>query len=158
MARNPYNGYTPAERTAAGQWIKQQRARGLRAPHTTCQVCHRRGGTVKGHSENYSAPYGPHIGEHGLCYPCHMAVHARFKHPDAFQRYAHHMREGRQYPDTANYTEWIRLFLAQRHMPPVINPPRDTTWLDTLPLTEADAIAKHNPHRLTPNEPDHTLF
>lgn len=145
MARNPYNGFTPEQRSAAGRWIKQQRTQGLRPHHTTCDVCLRQGGTVKGHSENYSKPYGPHIGAHGLCYPCHMAVHARFKHPGPFSRYAAHMRQGAQHPDTSDYRNWIALFLATQYTPPIVNPPRDTTWLDTLPLNETEAILKYHP-------------
>lgn len=145
MARNPYNGFTAAERTLAGNWYRTRLRQGIGPQHTTCQVCLRQGGTVKGHSEDYSKPYGPHIGEHSVCYPCHMAVHARFKYPGPFKRYATQMRDGAQHPDTNNYSNWIAVFLARNYTPPIVNPPRDTTWLDTLPLDEADAIRKYHP-------------
>jgi len=157
MARNPYNGFTPEQRTAGGNWYRTRKRNGIIPTPTTCKVCHRHGGTVNGHSEDYSAPYGPHIGEHHLCYPCHMAVHARFKHPEPFRRYATQMREGRQHPDTNNYSNWIAPFLATRYTPPIVNPPRDQTWLDTLTLDPDDAIRKYHPHH-EPPPPELALF
>lgn len=148
MARNPYNGFTPNERTTAGNWYVSRKRRGLIPKPTTCHSCLREGGTVNGHSEDYSAPYGDHIGAHHVCYPCHMAIHARFKYPEAWLRYRAAMRAGAQYPDTSQYGQWIRLFLASHYAPPIVNESRDATWLDGLPLTESEAIARFHADRL----------
>jgi hypothetical protein len=145
MARNPYNGFTPQQRSKAGRWIKQQRERGLRQPHTQCDACLREGGSVAGHSEDYREPFGDHIGAIGLCFPCHMAVHNRFRNPQEFDRYRDIIRAGGQFPDTKDFRLFIRLFRD-----PVFddaNPPRQWTWLDTLALTEYDDL--YPPHEET---------
>lgn len=49
------------------------------------------------HSEDYSSPYGPHIGQFGLCYVCHMMIHCRFSAPEAWHRYCDLVAEGNQF-------------------------------------------------------------
>lgn len=141
MAKNPYNGFTPQQRSKAGRWIRRQRANGLRAPHTQCCACLREGGSVAGHSENYSFPYGPHIGEYGLCFPCHMAVHHRFKMPDQWNAYRFQVAQGRRYPDMTQYGRWIVLFKGHGYNPPVVQDPCSSTWLDTLLMGEAECAS-----------------
>lgn len=59
-----------------------------------CDACGQDAGVIQPHSENYSAPYGDHIGEHGLCFTCHMMIHCRFRSPAAWQAYRAAIREG----------------------------------------------------------------
>src|ERR1700737_880157 len=42
---------------------------------------------IEVHSENYSEPFGDHIGEHGLCYRCHQMIHNRFRHAETWAIY-----------------------------------------------------------------------
>ncbi len=74
----PYNGFSPQARRAALAWLKREYAAGRRVPPTECDACGQREGVIDAHSEDYSAPFGDHIGRYALCYRCHMAVHCRF--------------------------------------------------------------------------------
>jgi len=82
----PYNGFTTEQRANAGKWYREQLRSGARSRPDICQCC---GQTkwVSGHSEDYSEPFGDHIGAFALCYRCHMAVHCRHKNWRAFAAY-----------------------------------------------------------------------
>lgn len=84
MTRREYNGFSPAQREAASRWAMPLYASGERVWPIVCQAC---GSTehVAPHSEDYSTPYGDHIGAFALCRKCHYAVHTRFTHPDRFR-------------------------------------------------------------------------
>jgi hypothetical protein len=85
---NSYNNYKPSQRMAALRWFKQQIAKGLRdAVPISCDICKQTEGHLEFHSENYSHPYGDHIGQLGLCYVCHMMLHCRFNSPAKWQLY-----------------------------------------------------------------------
>lgn len=86
VAKNPYNGFSPQQRTRAGQWYRKTKAAGLLIESPTCCTC----GSpqrVNGHSEDYSAPYGAHIGAFDLCWLCHMMIHCRPRNPLAWGQY-----------------------------------------------------------------------
>ncbi len=86
MARNPYNDFPPNVRTKAGQWYRRQIASGLLVVDDNCMTC----GSpqrVAGHSEDYSSPYGPHIGAFDICWFCHMMIHCRKRSAIAWDRY-----------------------------------------------------------------------
>lgn len=85
---NSYNRFTPTQRMKAYEWLKQQYAAGTRQKPVKCDSCTQTEGIIEPHSENYGAPYGDHIGQYGLCYRCHMALHTRFKNLASFKRYA----------------------------------------------------------------------
>jgi hypothetical protein len=55
-----------------------------------CDACGQTEGPIDAHSEDYSEPFGDHIGEHALCYRCHMAIHTREKNPEAWAIYKTH--------------------------------------------------------------------
>lgn len=74
----PYNGFSPRARRAALTWLKREYAAGRRTPPTVCDACGQHEGVIDAHSEDYSTPFGDHIGRYALCYRCHMAVHCRF--------------------------------------------------------------------------------
>jgi hypothetical protein len=84
---NPYNGFTPEQRDAAYYWAKAEERAGRRRRPTSCDACGQTEGLLQRHSEDYSAPYGPHIGAIGFCYRCHMMTHCRFKRPALWAEY-----------------------------------------------------------------------
>ena len=84
---NPYNGFSPAQRARALSWLKREYAAGRRSPPTTCDGCGRTEGIIEAHSEDYSQPFGDHIGRYGFCYRCHMMLHSRVRAPEAWARY-----------------------------------------------------------------------
>ncbi len=94
---NPYNGFSAAERTAAYNWKLRQYRLG-RCPRrpAVCDACGQTEGHLEWHSEDYSAPFGDHIGQWGLCYRCHMLIHCRFRQPKVWDAYRQAVREGRR--------------------------------------------------------------
>ena len=136
MARREYNGFSAAHRTKAGAWFTAQ---GKPKP-TTCKVCLQTKGWRGWHSEDYSEPFGPHIGEHGLCFVCHMMLHCRFRNPEAFEVYRTLIRAGARFAPIFGFPQ-LAADLLNRDPAlwddsfAVVNEPRDTTWLDTLSLT-----------------------
>jgi hypothetical protein len=94
---NPYNGFTSAERTRALAWLKGEYAAGRRHRPIVCDACGQTEGPIEAHSEDYSFPYGDHIGKYGVCYRCHMTIHCRFKNPVAWGIYKQDIRLGRIY-------------------------------------------------------------
>jgi hypothetical protein len=91
---NPYNGFTSAERTRALNWLKGEYAAGRRRRPIVCDACGQTEGPIEAHSEDYSFPYGDHIGQYGVCYRCHMMIHCRFKNPGAWADYKAAVRDG----------------------------------------------------------------
>lgn len=74
-----YNGFTATQRYKALSYHKAQIKSGAKpASPKQCDSCGQTQGLLVWHSEDYSEPFGPHIGEHGLCYVCHMWIHCRF--------------------------------------------------------------------------------
>jgi hypothetical protein len=73
----PYNGFSAAQRQRALAWVKKQYAAGTRQRPTRCDACSQDRGIIERHSEDYSEPFGDHIGAYALCFTCHMMVHAR---------------------------------------------------------------------------------
>lgn len=87
MSRTSYNGFSPDQRTKAGGWAKRARARGELPPIGSECFCCTSTVRVAGHSEDYSEPYGPHIGAFDLCWQCHMMIHCRTRNPVRFAQY-----------------------------------------------------------------------
>lgn len=71
-----YNGFSATQRAAIGPYLRERIRDGVVWHRPCCDAC---GSTehVSGHSEDYSTPYGPHIGAYTLCRKCHNAVHNR---------------------------------------------------------------------------------
>ncbi|HLK60325.1 MAG TPA: hypothetical protein VKU00_27435 [Chthonomonadaceae bacterium] len=92
-----YNGFSPAQRTRALAWLKKEYEAGRRQPPTVCQACGQTEGIIEAHSEDYSEPYGDHIGAYSFCYTCHMMLHCRFRNPQAWERYKEAIRRGVRY-------------------------------------------------------------
>lgn len=131
-----YNGFSPAERYKALAWIKREWAEGRRARPTACEVCGQTAGIVDAHSEDYSFPFGAHIGKHSLCYRCHMMVHCRFKNRPAWLAYREQMREGWRF--AAVHTRNFQRFAAEHlgaqgsGVAHTRHAPRGRTFLDDL--------------------------
>jgi hypothetical protein len=94
---NWYNTFSPAQRNAAFAWLKKRYADGSRTRPTVCDACGQTEGLVEPHSEDYSEPYGDHIGQFGLCYRCHMMIHCRFRARDAWNAYRAAVRVGKRF-------------------------------------------------------------
>lgn len=85
---NPYNGFSSTQREEAYAWMKAEEAAGrLSSVVSRCCACGQTRGRLEKHSEDYSRPFGPHIGAFGLCVRCHMLIHLRFRRPEAWAKY-----------------------------------------------------------------------
>ncbi len=119
MSGNSYNGFTWAERQRAYTWLKRQWAEGKRTKvGACCDVCRQTAGHLMAHSEDYSAPYGDHIGQWTLCYWCHMLLHCRFRASEAFERYVDVLEGGERFVNVPR-AEWhsVQAFLSGRRSP-----------------------------------------
>lgn len=83
---NWYNGFSPKCRLIAFAWYKSALSSGEIEKPTECMAC-RSTKKVQGHSEDYSEPFGKHIGKYHLCWRCHMWVHKRFTNQEGWERY-----------------------------------------------------------------------
>ncbi len=133
MAGNSYNGFTSEQRARAFRWFKQECAAGRCRSYVSCDACGQTKG-VHAHSEDYSAPYGDHIGQYAVCFRCHMMIHCRFKNPEAWETYKQHLREGRTFAVPPNFYTFCAETLRRRGRGVAFtqNPPRECTWLDDL--------------------------
>lgn len=111
---NSYNGFSPKQRYKALKWFKEQISQGLRSEKPKCcDICGQPHGFLQFHSENYSEPFGDHIGEIGLCYICHMMIHCRFKNPLKWACYKMTLQQGMRYSaySTNNWVKFKKEFL-----------------------------------------------
>lgn len=108
-----YNGFTANERIKALKWLQAEYTTGGRTPPRKCDVCGQTEGIIEAHSEDYSAPYGDHIGRVGLCFLCHMEVHCRFRSPMAWKRYKVMVEEGAHFPAfySRDFPTFVKLYL-----------------------------------------------
>jgi hypothetical protein len=91
-----YRGFTPLERRRARNWLRDQWRTGARRRPRACNFCGTRGGILEAHTEDYSEPFGGHIGEWAACYVCHMMIHNRHHFPGAFRGYLSILESGRR--------------------------------------------------------------
>lgn len=108
---NSYNGFSPGQRQKAFDWYKAQLAGGGRVKPSECEAC---GSTtdVNGHSEDYSEPFGDHIGQIALCFCCHMMVHNRFNNPSSWREYIMFVENGWMFPDIKSWGAFRGHFLG----------------------------------------------
>ena len=105
-----YNGFDPKQRYKALAYHKEQIATGNKpARPECCHACGQTEGVLVWHSEDYSEPFGEHIGEHGLCYVCHMMIHCRFRNRKAWQYHIGQLLQGRM-PQAMHSQNW-KVFL-----------------------------------------------
>lgn len=108
---NSYNGFTPTQRMKALKWLREQQKLNLRtARPNKCDTCGQEHGILEWHSEDYSEPFGDHIGQYGLCYICHMMIHCRFKSKQAWSIYLQALKENKCFEafQTRNWTQFRR--------------------------------------------------
>ncbi len=121
MSGNSYNGFTWSQRQRAYDWLKNEWkcGRRVRPELLSCDVCGQQQGHRMAHSEDYSAPYGPHIGQWTLCYWCHMLLHCRFRAPVIFASYASMLEAGERFMSVPS-AQWARVqgYLSGRSSPP----------------------------------------
>ena len=114
---NSYNGYTPQQRTKALKWFRAAQARGEKSRHPeSCDICGQTEGHLEWHSEDYSEPFDlDHIGKFGLCYPCHMMIHCRFKNKEAWKVYGESIKEGFRFRIKGrNWQDFAQFFLYEK--------------------------------------------
>ncbi len=130
-----YNGFEPAQRYRALGWLRRQYAAGTRTEPTVCDACGQQHGILERHSEDYSEPFGDHIGAYGLCYVCHMMVHCRFNSPQAWQDYKSAVNNGVTFPAShgRNFMVITGLYLARKFpMPQQQGPAPERRVLDEI--------------------------
>ena len=117
---NSYNGFTSHRRMKAYRWLMAEYEAGRRTRPISCDGCGQNQGLIEPHSEDYSEPYGDHIGQFGVCYVCHMIIHCRFKAPERWQLYCEQMRAGAIFKPFANknFRGFAAAFLADKPLPP----------------------------------------
>lgn len=95
---NHYNGFSPAQRNKAQAWLNKQWSTGLLARPISCHACTQDKGIIDAHAEDYSEPFTKgKTDQYHLCFRCHMAVHCRFRNPNAFARYKNEVYAGTVY-------------------------------------------------------------
>lgn len=139
-----YNGFTPTQRQRAFNWYKFQLETGARVKPDECEACGQTEG-VNGHSEDYSAPYGDHIGKYALCYCCHMAVHNRKNDALMWGGYKAMIHGGYRFRPISNWMVWKDLFLychelngpADLELPPINRPLEEIEAWQSLQTSES---------------------
>lgn len=145
---NSYNGFSPQQRNKALKYHKKQIADGHKPPHPdACDGCGVTTGFLSWHSEDYSEPFGDHIGEFGVCYICHMQIHCRFRNRNAFLEYASLIEDGWFYDSFAKPHWWHfkSMFLHPNGEKPELFlrvQPLDNSLI--LRLNENDAAYQHH--------------
>lgn len=114
---NPYNGFSGAERSREEQVLRVLRRQGIIAAPRSCDIC---GATVRigFHAEDYVDPCS--LAQ--VCFPCHMALHNRFKSPEKWlarlERYADSPRidDFRSLPlFEVDFARWLRAHTEGPH-------------------------------------------
>jgi len=136
---NSYNGFSGAQRLRALEWVRPQYAAGTRERAKVCDACGQTEGVLDRHSEDYSEPFGDHIGAYGLCYTCHMLVHCRFRSPQAWHAYKTAVNGGATFPPmrSRNFRGIAESFLANRFPEPVWRDPPRRRVLDEIDSGQA---------------------
>ncbi len=112
MANKPYNGFPAEQRTRAGAWYNRQKQSGAIVVADKCCTCSSPI-KVNGHSEDYSEPFGPHIGAFDLCWICHMMIHCRVRNPERWAQYIDALERGWYYHERGlSWHRFTAMFLG----------------------------------------------
>lgn len=125
---NFYNGYSPHQRMKAYKWLMSQYASGNRTKPTQCDSCALVDGIIEPHSEDYSEPFGDHIGQYNFCYRCHMMLHCRKNSIKNFELYCLAIKEGSQFQPffTRDWSKFKRQML-ESYKPLTLGRSNETT-------------------------------
>ena len=126
-----YNGFSSEQRAKSLVWFKKQVAEGKRVKHTVCEVC---GQTnhIQDHDEDYSEPFGDHIGKYGLCYFCHQVVHLRDRFPKGWEYFKQKISDGAIFEPVDNIGSVMSFMRRPEKLSFKSGPPRGKTFLDRL--------------------------
>lgn len=138
-----YNGFEPEQRERALAWLKREYAAGRRTRPRICTPCGQTRGIIQHHSEDYSEPFGDHIGAFELCWLCHQMIHSRHRNPQGWDVYREVIRAGGQLPPASSFAQLnsllyhperiVRAWEQQRERGLVPQPPpSDPLWLPVL--------------------------
>ena len=98
MSGNSYNGFTAAERRAAGKVIRAELADGRLLFAPSCSLCNRAlTPSHQMHLEDYATP----LSAYPICRRCHVILHLRFIRPEAWLRLVAENR--------ADHAQWFEL-------------------------------------------------
>jgi hypothetical protein len=98
MSDNYYNGFSPAERAASGDYLARMRKEGKWSRHPDkCSACGRTEKPIQRHREDYGQPFSEADDTIHLCTRCHGWVHRRLKNPQGWNRYRAEIRDGWRY-------------------------------------------------------------
>jgi hypothetical protein len=133
---NFYNGFSPAQRVKALNWSKAERAEGKRKLKADkCMACGQTHGLIQFHSEDYSEPFGPHIGAYEFCYRCHIVLHCRHRNPIGWERYKMLLRFGFSWvPMSTPNFQRIQSTLNGTEKPVSQGEPRDNLIFDEMKI------------------------
>jgi hypothetical protein len=101
------------------RWSRAEYAAGRRHAPLVCDACGQDEGPIEAHSEDYSEPFGSHIGEPALCFRCHVAVHCQFKNPVAWEAYKLQVRQRRVFAARSLQPPAARQSVAARPQMPL---------------------------------------
>ncbi len=133
---NFYNGFSPNQRVKALNWSKAERAAGKRKLKADkCMACGQTHGLIQFHSEDYSEPFGPHIGAYEFCYRCHIVLHCRHRNLNGWERYKMLLRFGFSWVPmfTPNFQR-IQSTLNGTEKPVSQGEPRDNLIFDEMKI------------------------
>ena len=133
MGLSFYNGFSPKQRLKALAYYKKEIAEGRRTLVKICQGCGQTDGLIMAHSEDYSEPFGEHIGAYTFCYRCHIMLHCRYRSPLAWDDYKRGLREGAVWTPMhwPNFAE-IQATIAGDSKPKGFGNPRPTLIFDSM--------------------------
>lgn len=150
---NSYNGFPGEQRRRALAWIRREQAAGRRVRGKTCEACGQEHGQLDGHSEDYSEPFGDHIGRFTLCFRCHMIVHCRFRWPAAFETYREQVKLGAVF-EPIEKRDFGRIMREHLHAKDKAPPARrGSHWLRRFDLLGAIAAGAYRPVVTSTPEP-----
>ncbi len=131
-----YNGFSPAQRLKALKWLRNEQAHGRRqSKPKVCMACGQTEGLLQEHSEDYSEPFGSHIGSYEFCYRCHITLHCRFSSHTAWEKYKEFLRAGYRWePIHGSNFDLIRRFLGQPKPPAEKGEPRPVLIFDQMEI------------------------
>jgi hypothetical protein len=119
-----YNGFTPAERTAA--WKIQKKAiQDGTLIQEPCEMCTQDEGLLMPHLEDYDQPL---IAYHWLCVECHMTLHSRFSNPTKWVKLLLKLREGYKAPKYENVLTFFNKSGWDNSPTPDFKPDENKWW------------------------------